>query len=338
MASDIKSSNNMEARNLKIMLWGGTGKRKTETPLRFFPDVCVFDAEGNVEQCKGMKEIPEFLYIVSKDTRRLLRLIDEITTGKLKMPNGNPVQTLVVDSETKLWSVQQEVASVLAEKRAAKWKKDPLEATTTPLDWTIAKRPLKELLNKIDGSSIKYLFIIAREKDMFEEGKGVDLKKIGVTPDAVKGTEFEMNISFYMGGDPEWYCKVSKVQGALGYTLPEGKVLRQFPTQILMDHTKGAVARTTIADDDLARQITDEIDTIGGTTSEPHTQGALLQYAKGLGMETKDVGPALKTAGITEFSPAKWDEMKAALLKASEIPPEDQAALAVAENDLVAEQ
>ncbi len=57
MANDeLEFSSNVKQRNLKIMFWGDTGTRKTETVLRNFPHVFLIDTEGNSDQCIGMPE------------------------------------------------------------------------------------------------------------------------------------------------------------------------------------------------------------------------------------------------------------------------------------------
>jgi hypothetical protein len=50
-----------------MLLWGDAGTRKTETILRYFPDVLLIDCEGNSDHCIGMPEIPPFIRVVTKD-------------------------------------------------------------------------------------------------------------------------------------------------------------------------------------------------------------------------------------------------------------------------------
>lgn len=50
----------------------------------------------------------------------------------------------------------------------------------------------------------------------------------------------------------------------------------------------------------------------------PKTQSDLIAYAKGLGLDSKEVGVALKGAGFKSFQADKWDEMVAAVEAAKE--------------------
>ena len=45
--SAILSSRQVQPRHLKLLFWGDTGTRKTESILRFFPNVLLIDTEGN---------------------------------------------------------------------------------------------------------------------------------------------------------------------------------------------------------------------------------------------------------------------------------------------------
>ncbi len=148
----ITPSSQVATRNLKMMFWGATGTRKTETVLRNFPHVLLIDAEGNGRQCVDMPEIPEFLYAPTKDVLKAKKIIQAAAEGRLKLPDGAGVETVCVDSASVLWAVQQEVAGELGEKRSSK--------TITLQDWGKAKRPLKGLYTAINNSPIKYLLFI----------------------------------------------------------------------------------------------------------------------------------------------------------------------------------
>ena len=54
----LELSSEIKNRNLKIMFWGKTATRKTETILRNFPGVLLIDTEGNSDQCVG---VPSFV-------------------------------------------------------------------------------------------------------------------------------------------------------------------------------------------------------------------------------------------------------------------------------------
>jgi hypothetical protein len=313
----IKSSSAPISTNKKIMLWGATGTRKTESVLRNFPNVLVLDSEGNAKQCVGMKEIPEFLYSETKDVKKALEIMELVAQGKITMPNGQPIQTLCFDSASVFWSTQQEVASSLAERRASKWNKPVDEATTTQIDWVVAKRPMKRINIAMNGTSIKYLILIAREKDLYvdDPAKKDQQKKVGFTYDVMKNTDFEMNLTMRlgfedlgMGKSGEWFCEVTKVQGLMGETFPKGKRFKTFPFQQIAEVAGSMTVEPVKAESE---------DEIGLRTaiaetekSEPHTQAELLRIAKENGIEPAKLGALLKGSEIGGFVPARWDEMK----------------------------
>ena len=116
----IESSKDVKIKYFKIMLWGDTGTRKTEFPLRHFPDVLVIDSEGNTDQCVDMPEIPEFLRLKTKDVRKVLDILKAVKQGKIKFPDGRLVRTVTIDSASVFWGVQQTVAYTRGEDRAKK--------------------------------------------------------------------------------------------------------------------------------------------------------------------------------------------------------------------------
>src|SRR5512138_797823 len=141
MPIKVQRSSEITTRHLKIAFWGRTATRKTETVLRNFPHVLLIDAEGNGELCAGAKEIPEFLYLKTKDPYEVIEAIDLASKGQLKFADGSPVETVSIDSTSVLWSGQQEVAYGLARRRAEKRNMADKEQNATQGEWATAKRP-----------------------------------------------------------------------------------------------------------------------------------------------------------------------------------------------------
>ena len=106
----IKPSAEVIPSNIKYLFWGDTGTFKTETILRNFPNILFIDVEGNAQHCTHMKEIPPFLYVKTKDVNKVLKIIDAVAEGKLKMQDGSPIETVAIDTATILWAIQQDVA------------------------------------------------------------------------------------------------------------------------------------------------------------------------------------------------------------------------------------
>lgn len=309
----IELSSSIKHRNLKMMFWGATATRKTETVLRNFPNVLLLDTEGNSDQCIGVPEIPDFLRFKTKNAREIMETLDKVAEGKIKFPDGRPVETVAIDSWSIVWSVAQEVAAVSAEKRAEKYHKNVDEATMTQLDWVIAKRLPKRILNRLNGTPVRYFILIGREKDLYEQ-KGSELVKNGVTADVIKGTEYEMNLVLHFGfeGD-KWFYQTTKVQGALSSIFPYMGKGDKFPIQDVVKYASTYEPETKRQKDD--EEIADEI---VKSETQPKTYAELLEYGAGFGYDKEGIGALLKSAGFQTFKVENWDAMCAAIKEKAE--------------------
>lgn len=311
----IELSSNVQNRHVKLLFWGATGTRKTESVLRNFPQVLTIDAEGNTDQCVDMVDvIPPFLRVKTKDTRKVMEVLDQVATGKIRFPDGSPVETVCIDSVSVLWSVQQEVAAVNAEKRAKRYNKNLDEATMTQLDWVIGKRPLKRIYARLSSSPIKYLVMIAREKDLYKEKEGSnELIKIGVQPDCMKGLDYDMNLVMHFLFDEggKWKAEVTKVQGGLGRIFPHKSIHNEFPYAKLAEYAKKIVASETAEEDET--EVAEKVVEHEEQLTQPKTQAELIKYARSYGLEPRNLGSILQGAGFKEFDPNKWEDMKAAI-------------------------
>jgi hypothetical protein len=168
--------------------------------------------------------------------------VDAVAAGQYRFPDGRPVQTLALDSVTVLWTIRKDARALVAEQRSARWGKSPEDATMTQLDWSMAKRPLVRLNTRLANCPIKYVIYTARLQDKYrEDPKNRDrIVKVGEVPEAIRGLEYEMNLVLrlrYAEEGGAWECVVGKVQGALGKTLPPGKVLKTFPSKAILQYT-----------------------------------------------------------------------------------------------------
>lgn len=337
---DIVSSKQVRPRHLKMLFWGDTGTRKTESILRHFPDVLIIDTEGNAEQCADMPEIPEFLLAKTKDLDDIIRIVDDVTAGKYHFPDGRPVQTLALDSITVLWTIRKDTRALVAEQRGARYGKSAEEATMTQLDWSMAKRPLVRLNTRLANCPIKYVIYTARQQDKFKEDpKSRDkIIKVGEVPEALKGLEYEMNFVLRMRHNDEgaWECEVSKVQGALGKHLPKGKVLKQFPAKTILQYTGTLTGEagadqdeTKLAEATARRELNQEY----APAERPAPAGGASQaqveldafYAKALEMgyatasgeaDRPRINALLRARGYRTFTVEKGPQMLAALEQA----------------------
>lgn len=303
---NVEYSQDVTDRNVKVLLFGGPATRKTESILRFFPDVLLIDTEGNSDQCVGHPDIPPFLRIVTKDTREILDVLDAVDAGKITFPNKRPVQTIGIDGESVLWYVRSDVGAIQAEKRAQRYNKPIDEANMTQLDWVTAKKPLKRLRARMNGTGVvKYFIITAREKEEVVEvevnGKKELVKTGRILPDVMKGLDYEVNLALNMRNTPKgWECEVFKVQGVLGQSLSQGITLKEFPIDTLLKHATGAGAKRQ-DEVDLAEEQAEE--------EQVHTAKDLMEIARAKGMEGPAVAAVLKENGINAFDPKRWEEM-----------------------------
>lgn len=261
----ITSSNDITPSHLKLMFWGESGSRKTESILRYFPNVLIIDTEGNAEQCAGMPDIPEFLLVQTKNPDEVIEVIDNVAAGKIKFKDGRPVLTVAVDSATVLWNVRKDTRALVVEKRIAKWGKSTEEASMTQLDWSMAKRPLLRLNTRLANCPIKYVIFTGRLADKYQEGaREGDMKKVGERPDVVKGLDYDINLVIRMNKADAtkgvaWSCQIEKTQGGIGAILPTGKTLTTFPIDEILKYTSGfkPQARTDDGEDEVAEKAAD---------------------------------------------------------------------------------
>jgi hypothetical protein len=305
----IEYSEEVEERHLKLLFWGATATRKTETVLRNFPNVLLIDAEGNSDQCVKNKKIPPFQRVKTSDTRKILEVLDAAAKGLIRMPNGEKILTVCIDSISVVWSVQQEVAASLAEKKAQKYNKPLDDASITMQDWNKAKRPLKSVLNRFSKTDIPFLVLIAREKPLYEELPGGELKKIGVTANMVRDTEYDMNLALhFIMTEKRFGYEVTKVQGALGELFPLGATGSDLPLDKLFEYARKLRPEAKEADGD-GENLADEIATTIIQETVEHTQANLIKYATEKGFSAQELGAILKGAGFKGFDPANWDGM-----------------------------
>jgi hypothetical protein len=324
----IVSSTTVKPRHLKLLLWGGSGTRKTESVLRYFPDILLIDTEGNAEHCTEMPEIPEFLHARTKDLDEVIEVIDRVADGAVRFPDGRPVQTLALDSVTVLWTMRKDTRALIAEERSARYHRSPEEANFTQLDWTMAKRPLVRLNARLNNCPIKFVIFTAREQDAYtvDDRNRDKITKIGVKPEAIKGLEYDMNLALHMrhpatetGKRGPWECEVTKVQGALGAKLPVGKVLKSFPAPTILAYT-GHLSGQPGADQDeseiQARHAARESAGPAAAPSAGFDATSFWAKAAELGYRTEDgaadqiaIRRVLRARGYVAIVPSKVPEM-----------------------------
>lgn len=303
------SSKKITSRNLKLFWYGDTGTRKTETILRYFPDVLLIDAEGNADKAADDPDIPEFLLEQTKDPREILDIIRKVANGQYKFDDGRKVQTLGIDGSSIVWEVGKDTAATAAERRASRKGQSMDDATPTFRDWGIGKRPIRRIYTEINNSPIPYIIFTAREKPEYE-GQGDNQRKVGITYDAMGGIEYEVNVALHFqkeGG--RWFFTVKKTQGTLRDIFKEGQRMTEFPIKEIMEYAQKMKPVQQNAKD--ISQIADE--NAAEAEGPERNLATLKEEAAKMGITADNVGPILRAAGFTGFKPENWDLMLQAL-------------------------
>lgn len=306
----IVSSTDAPSRNTAILLWGPAASRKTETPLRYFPHPLIIDVEGKAHHAIGVEGVQEFLMVQTKDVYEILDILDNLAAGKIKFPDGSPVETVSIDSSSVLWSVRQEAGAMMAETRAAKYARgkgvDPDDVNMTMMDWNKVKRPLKRLMNKLNNSPVKYFIITAREKPLYQEikqGGRTELQRIGEQPDLQRGVEYEVDVAFRFLPGPPWKCRVTRTRGLLDAIMPITAEFDTFPHEALIEYATGSGA---ILQDEI------ELAKEQAEHDRMKSRSDLVEHGTSLGLTAKEVAEALKAKKL-KFESEKWPEMVAAV-------------------------
>ncbi|HZW05126.1 MAG TPA: hypothetical protein VFF68_14430 [Anaerolineaceae bacterium] len=180
------------------------------------------------------------------------------------------------------------------------------------------KRPLNELMTAVNNSGIKFLVMTAREADEYEEHerpgmRKKELVKIGQKPDAVRGIEYEVNVSLhFLKTEHGWAYSVQKVQGGLARIFPQDGSGKSFPASELFAYAsrlKAAPANLDAPSDDA---IAERIAQAEEEKSLPKNPSGLTQYAASLGFYREQMKDILLSAGFGGFKAENWEGMKLA--------------------------
>lgn len=303
------------AKHLKVLLWGASGTRKTEAPLRYFPSCAVIDTEGATDLLHAMPGIPAFVALKTADIYEAIGAIEAIASGQVNLPDGSPVNTIVIDSMSVLWHVRQEAGLLNAEarmKRRLKGSGVNLDSVDMSFhDWGKAKRPIRQLMNRLNAIPF-HVVITARQRDEYVKRPGAqndsDLIRVGETFDAEKNLDYEVDIAFHMEVDREgrWSCTVTKVRGRMGKSFPVGRRFSEFPGKDLLEsaETRGEISQPP----DLlaAARVGAKMNVV--QNDKPSLAG-LVNYAASVGLSREDLRDLLAANGITAYNPSRHQEI-----------------------------
>jgi hypothetical protein len=199
---------------LKVLLTGSYGTGKTRAALSFPGPIAVIDLEGGTALYEGSFDV-----LRTKDLRRIEQAIDSLANSAYK--------TVVIDPITVIYSLLQDAAQSLVERRNNNQSTMDTGKALTPREWGLIKREYNALVTKLINLPM-HVVLVAREKDLYE-GTGDNMRKIGVQADTEKGTPYLADFVLHMmteaapgGKGDTFYCTVEKSRSAM---LPKGQRL-----------------------------------------------------------------------------------------------------------------
>ena len=174
---------------MKMSLYGPPGSGKTFTALLFSEGLAKYrgkriayvDTERGTDfysQARPSPIHPEAFEFDALYTRSLAEMLEAVK-GLDPAVHG----VVVIDSMSHVW----EAAIAAYEGKRTKIDSIPLQA------WGTIKRPYKELVNFLIGSNFD-VFILGRQKSVFEADEDGELRKIGVTMRAEGETPYEPHL------------------------------------------------------------------------------------------------------------------------------------------------
>ena len=186
----------------KILIFGEAGTKKSRTALTF-PRIAYIDSDQGADNY--FEEFKDNLVLVS-DSTTFAEVISDLDDVESDADN---IDTIVLDSITKIYENQQHTALRVVEQRAMKNGRLKEGEGLSPKEWGVIKLNHEKMLSKLfelkkEG---KIIIVISEGKDEKEAIVASDgstsFRKIGITTNASKGIEFDFDIVLEMVRDPK---------------------------------------------------------------------------------------------------------------------------------------
>lgn len=193
----------------RILVYGEAGTRKTRFALTFPKNAYINSDQGGDDYYDEFRDNLAFV----SDSITFTEVLDDVDEIE---SNLDDIDTITVDSWTKIYENQQHVALRVVEQRAIKNNRLKEGEGLSPKEWGVIKLNAEKLASKLLGFKRdgKTVIVIAEGKDeteAFVDAQGnTNRKKIGITPNAQKDFDFDFDIVLEMVRDP----KTKKTQGA----------------------------------------------------------------------------------------------------------------------------
>lgn len=189
---------NGRKKGLKVLVYGDTGTGKTLFGLSF-PKLAAVDSEDGYGWYEDDAEGKNIIAIY--DTQNfydLEEILDELEDEK-------DIQTLVIDSETKIYENLQQALLETDEKRARKNGKDELDANVSMRSWG----KIKQIAVKLQNAKIRLasqginVVSVAQMSDIMEEVSASKRIKVGEKPSMKKNAEYDYDVVIKLYLDKE---------------------------------------------------------------------------------------------------------------------------------------
>lgn len=188
--SILKPVEEQQKSGLKTLFFGATGTGKTLAGLTF-PKIASIDTEDG--QVFYMKHKEYGKNLVSRGVTNSVKEVEEVLDELEE--NIDMFQTLLIDSETKLYENLQHVMLDIAEDRARANRRSADAEGLSVKEWGKIKQVTKRIQNLKIMLASKGINVvsIAQESDV-KEKKGDSFVIVGHKPDVAKGIEFDYDI------------------------------------------------------------------------------------------------------------------------------------------------
>lgn len=181
---------NARKKGLKILVYGPTGVGKTLFALSF-PRVIAVDSEDGYSWYEGTDKAKNLLRVLdSQSYDDLEELLDESEDADGKF------DTLVIDSETKIYENIQESLQAVEEQRASRKGRDVLDANLSVRSWG----KIKQLSSRLQNAKLRLasqgvnIVSVAQSADVMEDAGNNTRVKIGEKPDMAKKAPFDYDV------------------------------------------------------------------------------------------------------------------------------------------------
>lgn len=201
----------------KFLVYGATGTGKSVFGLTF-PDSIAIDSECGLAHYEGvpitLNNGNTYNNLKFVDTTSDLDTLEEDLDEFVDIAEENKCQTLIVDSESKIYAGLQVSANEVEERRARRKGKDATDVNISVLSWGRIKLINMRLQQtKIDLSSKGYHIVSVAQETEIKDDEGK--KIIGYKPDCYKTLPYDYDVvmRFFtkkVDGEVHYYAEVIK--------------------------------------------------------------------------------------------------------------------------------